>query len=322
MNPKPPLTTPGPAAAGIPAAPAASPPHHRRLRSWIRRLARSALLVYLGLCIVFYLLQTWMIFPGAATQGQRHAVIQAGPDSELVHLTTADGERIVALFGPALTADGQPRPDAARRPTIIYFYGNGMCLADSWGEFKKFRRLGANVLIPEFVGYGMSSGRPGESGCYATADAAYAHLLTRDDIDPRRIVPMGWSLGAAVAIDLAWRKPVAGVAVFSGFTSMSDLADRLLPFLPNSLMLRHRFESRRKIAEFHCPTFISHGQRDRTIPCRMGEQLAAAAKGRPLTYHVIDGADHNDIFERGEADLFPALQIFLDTLPPRAVRKP
>ena len=160
-------------------------------------------------------------------------MVRPRADAELVTLSTANGDRVVALFGPALTREGEPHPEASRRPTLLYFYGNGMCLNDTLEQFDHFRRLGANVLIPDYVGYGMSGGQPGESGCLATADAAYDHLQSRRDVDPRAIVAVGWSLGGAVAIDLASRRPVAGLAAFSTFTSMVEMARRNFPFLPN-----------------------------------------------------------------------------------------
>ena len=71
-----------------------------------------------------------------------------------------------------------------------------------------FRRLGANVMIPDYVGYGLSGGSPSEAGCYATADTAYEHLKGRKDVDPGKIVAAGWSMGGGVAVDLAARRPV------------------------------------------------------------------------------------------------------------------
>src|SRR5438067_1150524 len=147
-----------------------------------KRTARILLLVFLGLCIVLYALQTKMIFPGAETQGQKHAVVRAGPHEELIQLETKDGTPIVALFGHALASDGTLLPDAKDRPTILFFYGNGMCMADCAGEFRKFQRLGANVMIPDFAGYGMSGGDPRAAGVLQTANAAYEHLIQRGGI--------------------------------------------------------------------------------------------------------------------------------------------
>src|SRR3954447_4089845 len=125
-------------------APVTSPPR-ARWRVWVIRIARIFLLVYLGLCLVFAYLQTKMIFPGAATQGQRHAVVRPSTQlaEELVELRAADGTRIVGLFGPAMRADGTllPADQRAAAPTLLYFYGNGMCLADCAGESRAFRKL-------------------------------------------------------------------------------------------------------------------------------------------------------------------------------------
>ena len=68
-------------------------------------------------------------------------------------------------------------PDAGQRTTIIYFYGNGACMAYSMDVFEELRARGFNVIIPDYEGYGMSEGKPSESGCYAAADAVYDYLL-------------------------------------------------------------------------------------------------------------------------------------------------
>src|SRR5207248_7185576 len=154
------------------------------------------------------------------------------------------GEKVVALFGEALNADGAPRKDAGDCPTLLFFYGNAMTANDCWVEFGRFRRTGVNVLIPDFLGYGMSGGEAGEPGLYATADAAYDYLTHDRHVASAKIISAGRSIGTAAAIDLASRRPVGAVATFSAFTSMVDVAHQVLPWYPTSLLLRHRFESK------------------------------------------------------------------------------
>ena len=84
-------------------------------------------------------------------------------------------------------------------------------------------------------------------------------ICSRPDIDPKQIIPTGWSLGAAAAIDLASRKPVAAVATFSAFTSMPAMAHNLLPWVPSSLLLRHQFGNERKVASIDRPIFMATG---------------------------------------------------------------
>jgi pimeloyl-ACP methyl ester carboxylesterase len=280
---------------------------------WTKRLLRIVVAVYIILIVVLASLQKSLIFPGAASQGRKDAIVRPSSDEELVNLSTQGGDRVTALFGNALKGEygRELREDASDRPTVIFFYGNGMCMADCVGEFLRLRHEGFNVIVPDFVGYGMSSGQPSEAGCYATADAAYDYLLSREDIDHKKIVVLGWSLGAAAAIDLASRKPVAGILTVSAFTSMADMAHELLPYLPTSLVLRHHFKNEEKLRGIDLPIFIAHGDRDNIVPFAMSARLAKAAKG-PVTTMTIHGASHNDVFEIGGDELERAITNFIN----------
>ena len=273
------------------------------------KVARIVVVAYLGTVAVLFSLQTRMIFPGASTQGHPDAEFRPRDGTELVKLKTKGGDTVVALFGGAILPDGRPDPRAADRPTMIFFYGNGMCLKFATVQLEEFRRLGVNVLIPEYVGYGMSSGSASEKGCQATSLAAYDYIVAERKVDPNRIIAAGWSLGGAVAIDLASQKEVGGLIAFSSFTSGVEMGRRMLPFVPVSLLLRHRFDNIQKIARVTCPTLIGHGRWDRIIPFEMGEELAAKAGG-PVTTLWIDQADHNDFFEVGGKRIDQAIARF------------
>lgn len=274
-------------------------------------MARALAIIYLIFGAVMFSLQTRIIFPGQDTQGQPYAEVRPRAGTELVPLQTEDGVRVVALSGPALGPDGRPDRHADDRPTLLWFYGNAMCLKDTEGKFEQFRRMGINVMIPDYVGYGMSGGKPSERGCRQTADAAYEYLVRTRGARPDRIVAGGWSLGGAVAIDLASRREVAGLIVFSAFTSGVDMARRIAPFLPASLLLRHRFDSIRKIPTIACPILIGHGRRDGIVPFDMGERLARAARA-PVTTLWVDDADHNDFFAVAGRRVDRAMIRFID----------
>jgi pimeloyl-ACP methyl ester carboxylesterase len=186
-------------------------------------------------------------------------------------------------------------------------------MADSLGEFNKLRRLGNNVIVSDYLGYGMSSGQPSEAGCYAAAEAVWNHVITRPDIDQERIVPMGWSLGAGAAIELASTRKVAGLAIFSPFTSVADMARRVLPIFPTSLLLRHRFDNESKLPSVECPILIMHGTRDMIIPFEMSQRLAKIAGDR-ATFVPVEGADHNDLFDVGGPEMFQTIHGFVARL--------
>jgi hypothetical protein len=295
------------------------------IKRWAWKLGRIVVIAYVGLAIVLAVFQTQVIFPGAASQGTREAVVDpARLDAELVTLTTPapppGGEKVVALFGRALDAAGRPHPDAKSRPTLLYFYGNGMCMADAELEFMQFRRRGFNVMLPDYLGYGMSGGKPSEAGVYATADVCFEHLKERGrrgEIDATRIIPTGWSLGSAAAFHLAsTRKEVPCVVTVSAFTSVDALARKLFPYLPTGVILKHHFHNEQKLAALAPPRpiFLGHGTRDGIIPFEMSQKLADAATAagcRVVKYDVVDG-DHNDVFDVGGTGLLDAITQFVD----------
>jgi uncharacterized protein len=256
---------------------------------------------------VVSLLETQVLFPGSLTQGQPDDVVRPAAGCDLITLHAPDGTKIVALFGKSATLR------AAARPALLYFYGNGASMEFSRDVFNRFRSLGFNVIMADYEGYGMSGGTPSEPGCYAAADAAYDYLLTRNDVDHTRIVATGWSLGAAVAIDLARRRPVAGLVTFSAFTNIDDMSQSLANGLPLGILLSSRFDNLAKIGSVACPILMFHGSRDPLVPPAMLDRLAAAARSK-VTKFRVEGAEHNDIFQRGGDSLYERVKSFVDGL--------
>lgn len=228
------------------------------------------------------------IFPGHWSQGHPAARLIAPNGTELVELTTRNGEKAVALYAAATDRDGNVLADATSRPSMLFCYGNDMYLSMAVPIVQLLSRLGVNVLVPEYLGYGLSEGKPSETGCYATADAAYDLLRQRSDT----IFVGGCSLGGAVAIDLAARQPVAGLATLVTFTSMADMVRLFYPYLPLGMVLKYRFDNLAKIQRVKCPMLIGHSTGDRFIPYAMADRLAAAAK-TPVSRLTIADAEHN-----------------------------
>jgi uncharacterized protein len=286
--------------------------------SWRGRasqVARAVVFVYLGVVLAMFFLQNYFIFPGASSQGTAEGRVSPGKNYELLHLKAADGTDIGAIFGKATDEHFSQRADYAQRPTILFFYGNGQCIAYSMDFFAEFRAHGFNVIIPDYEGYGMSGGKPSEAGCYAAADAAYDYLLARGDVRTDRFVAFGWSLGGAAAIDLAHRRPVAGLITFSAFTSLQDVARVHYPWLPTSLLLRYKFDNLQKIQDIACPILIVHGAMDSIVPPEMSDRLAAVAgkSASPpanVTHVLVPGAGHNDLFDVGGDALMQQLAEF------------
>lgn len=229
----------------------------------------------------------------------------AGLPFEDLILTTADGVKINGWF--------VPHPEA--QTTILWLHGNGGNMSHRVGRIdRSHHTLKANVLIIDYRGYGRSGGRVSEKGTYLDAVAAYDYLLTRDDVDPARIIPFGASLGAAVAVELALQRKVQGLVLEAPFTSIREMARVALPWLPVGGLITTRYDNLSKIGRLEIPILILHGDRDETIPFAQGRKLFEAARG-PKTFYAIPGAGHNNTETVGGEAYFKAMADFILRLP-------
>jgi pimeloyl-ACP methyl ester carboxylesterase len=244
------------------------------------------------------------VLPGSYLTPPKN-IVSESPGYELVALRTAAGTKIVAQFGGALDPTGQSLPRDPTRPTVLFFYGNRMCLAASQQIFEDLRRMGVDVLIPEYPGYGMSGGVASEQECYAAADAALHYLSTRPDIDPHHIVVAGLSIGCGPAVDLAARNPVAGVVLVVPLTNIQEIGSDLTPWYLRWAvpLLAHyaAFDNLGKIPQVKAPILIVRATRDQVTSSKRSEELVAAAKTRIASVAV--DADHDGSWRAGRNEI-------------------
>lgn len=216
-----------------------------------------------------------IVFPGHYTQGKGRAFVEAPLGAHLIRLPVADQQQIAVLFAQALDETGFCLHEAPHTcPTVLLFYSEEMHLAGMMPHIQRLRRLGFNVVSPEYVGYGMSSGTASESGCYAAAEEALEYALNRPEVDPSRVITMGIGIGGAIAADIAGRSGACGLILLSAFTSMTDLLHWRLPERTLDALVKHKFPTDAKLALVQCPVMIAHAEDDQLVPVEMSAQLA------------------------------------------------
>jgi fermentation-respiration switch protein FrsA (DUF1100 family) len=249
--------------------------------------------VYVVLSVVLWALQEKITFP--APRAALPDPVQTVGYGERVELTMHDGTKLVGWYlPPEGTALDRPRPPS---PALLWFYGNGETIGAIWPIIRDFRPPHAALLVVDYPGYGASGGRATEPGMNEAADLAYAALLARPDVDPRRIYVYGRSLGSAAATHTADTHAVAGVILESPFTSARGMAAQHYRIFP-SFLVRLDLDNIGRIGRIHCPTLIFHGTADMLVPIKMGHAVAAAAGG-PVEFVMIEGAGHNDTYSMG-----------------------
>jgi len=206
-------------------------------------------------------------------------------DVEAVTFDTADGLR---LSGWLFTSDG-----ADRSATVIVFHGNAGNRAHRVPLANALRRIGLQVLLFDYRGYGGSPGSPTERGLETDARAAREFLINQRGVDSRRLIYFGESLGTGVAVRLASEHPPAALILRSPFTSMADVGQYHYPWLPVRLLLRDRYDSLTQMSRIQTRLLIIAGERDALVPAEFSRRLYEAAP-QPKTFVSIPGADHND----------------------------
>jgi abhydrolase domain-containing protein 12 len=116
--------------------------------------------------------------------------------SDHYYLNTVDRPN-VATIGDHIV------PTLKEHPTVLFFHGNAANRAIGYrvNHYQAWSRMGANVLVIDYRGFGDSEGVPSEDGIARDARASWNWLVDNgaraDDI-----VVVGHSLGTAVAAQL------------------------------------------------------------------------------------------------------------------------
>jgi abhydrolase domain-containing protein 17 len=260
----------------------------------LKRLMTSLLLiplfVYLGLLIFAYFFAGKLIFQPQFSSYK--------DNSEIIKLTTSNGEKISAKF--------YPNPNATH--TILFCHGNAEDLNTAGSMLKEFQKNGFAILTFDYRGYGTSEGFPTEENVYRDVDAVYEYLTNELKTPPEKIIVHGRSLGGAVAIDLASRQQFGGLIVESSFVSAFRVLTKyqITPF--------DKFKNLAKIKNINCPVLFIHGRKDQIIPFWHGEKLFAEANDPKLSFW-IDEAGHNNIYQIGGKAYLQRIRDFADNLP-------
>ncbi len=232
-----------------------------------------------------------------------------------VAFAATDGERLHGWFIPAST-----RGDRARR-TLLFLHGNAGNISHRGASVMIFHRLGLDVFIIDYRGYGHSAGSPSEPGLYADAMGAWRWIVDQHGVSPSDILIFGRSLGGAVAADLAARlsshspgrgRPAA-LIIESGFDEIAGMVRAHFPALAAVIPPRYRFPAVERITRVTCPVLILHSRADEVVPYALGRRLFAAAPEPKQFIDMLGG--HNDGFLQSQPGYERALAGFLATLP-------
>ena len=230
--------------------------------------------------------------PAAAWFAQERLIFFPQPVVSTAYLPAeAKPLEIVATDGTRLR--GWMRGASAMpAPVVLYFGGNAEEVSGTLIDSRWPRDW--TIVAINYRGYGTSEGAPGESALVADALVIYDAIVARPDVDARRIVAFGRSLGTGVAVKLAAARSLAGLILVSPFDSLVALGRTHYPWLPVSALLRHRFDSDADARRTQVPLLAIVADRDSIIPHERSRALYDAWAGAK-SWLVVPGTDHNTL---------------------------
>jgi fermentation-respiration switch protein FrsA (DUF1100 family) len=267
------------------------------------RIALMALAVLLSAVAIVWSQQRRMIyFPSGAVREPETVGLER---ASAVSFRTADGLTLKGWF--------VNRTDAPEF-TVIVFNGNAGNRAFRAPLADVLSRSNLAVLLFDYRGFGGNPGSPTEEGLKTDARAALDYVVSRGDVDRRRIVYFGESLGTAVAATLAVDYPPAALILRSPFTSMTDVGRHHYAFLPVRWLLRDRYVTIDRIARVNAPLLVIGGDADSIVPIAQTRRIYEAADD-PKSLLIINGADHNDDSLLAGREMIGGVLQFLQSLP-------
>jgi uncharacterized protein len=243
------------------------------------RIFAYALIAYLALCAVVFLLQRKMLYLGDATRLPEERAIEQGLRS------WPSAEHFQGFVGQA-----EP---VAPRGTVIVFHGNAGAAYHRVFYLKALARHNLRVILAEYPGYGGRAGQPSED--VLVKDALVTLRLAHQQYGEPLFV-WGESLGCGVAAALISKTdiPVHGVVLFLPWDTLPDLAQTHYPYLPARRLVLDTYDNVGNMSGYKGNVAVILAGDDEVVPVRHGQRLydSLAAKKR---LWVFEGARHNEM---------------------------
>lgn len=204
-------------------------------------------------------------------------------DHEDVYFKTPAGER---LHGMYLAYPGAKK-------VVLVCHGNAGNIAHRIVLAAALLVCKVNVFLFDYEGYGSSDGSPSLKGIVTDGVAAYDYLHQTRHVDPTDIVVYGESLGSGVATQVAQQRPVAGIIIQSGFSSLVSAGKDHLFFLrayPDR-WFPENLDNVAAMQKPHPPLLIIHGKEDNVLAFHNAQDLYAQAC-QPKQLVAIDKMGH------------------------------
>ncbi len=197
--------------------------------------------------------------------------------------------------------------DSTQKPkgVVLFFHGNRYNVEHYSTYAPYFTRSGYEVWIPDYPGYGRSTG---EMNVEILQDiATQLHKMARSQYEAEQVVLYGKSLGTGIAAYLASVRNAQSLILETPYYSLSSLTQSYAYFLPIPNLIRYNLKTGEYLKSITTPVTVLQGTKDELIPLENTLRLAPLLKPTDALY-LIKGAKHNAL------PMYDAYHVVIDSV--------
>lgn len=253
-------------------------------RTFLFRLLKVLLLAYGSFGLAFYYLQDRLLFrPEPVDRNYNYAFPM--PYQEMNLMVNSQSNLNLVQF--ASTAD-------TLRGVVLYFHGNRINV--SWyARFAPyFTHEGYDVWMPDYPGYGKSTGVLTEKALYEWALITYK--LARKRFPPEQIIIYGKSMGTGIAAQLASVRDCRQLILETPYYDFASILRPYMSLYPLGQMLKMKLPTHKYLKKVTAPVTLLHGTADWTVRYSNALQLQKDL-GPHVNLVTAEGGSHNDLFQ-------------------------
>jgi uncharacterized protein len=182
--------------------------------------------------------------------------------------------------------------DSLRKGIVIYFHGNRENINRYAPFVTPFTKLGYEVWMEDYPGFGKSAGVITEKKLYD--QALQIQKLAALKYSSDSIIIYGKSLGTGIAAYTAANSEAKMLILESPYYSIPALFDCYAFIYPNKQMSTYKIPVYNFLEDVNYPVVIFHGTDDWVVPYRCSSKLKTVLKPADK-YITIYKADHHNI---------------------------
>jgi hypothetical protein len=250
----------------------------------IYRITIVATLIYCGIGIALYHLQEKLLFHKAPLPRDFKFRFSVPFEEVNIPMNKTDTLNLIRFF-PA---------DSTPKGVVIYFHGNGGNVIRYERVVNNFTKHGYEIWIPDYPGYGKTTGKLTEENMYVQAKEVYK--LAHSKFSADSIIVYGRSVGCGLASYIASKEDCKRLILETPFYSIPSLFSHYAPIYPVTKMSHFKFPVAEYLKDVKEPVTIFHGTSDDIIPYRLSEKLKKVLKPGD-EFITIENGGHNNLID-------------------------